>query len=92
MDTTLFELSPWRAALLALVPLLYVGAAVAACGMRPAIGWRLMRAGAALAVAAALLSLGWLLVEGAAAVPVAVGCVLAAGGAGGDLVADLPGR
>ncbi|MBK8529764.1 MAG: NADH-quinone oxidoreductase subunit L [Rubrivivax sp.] len=66
MDTTLFELSPWRAALLALVPLLYVGAAVAACGMRPAIGWRLMRAGAALAVAAALLSLGWLLVEGAA--------------------------
>ena len=44
MDTTLFELSPWRAALLALVPLLYVGAAVAACGMRPAIGWRLMRA------------------------------------------------
>ena len=68
MDANLLDLSPWRAALLALVPLAYLGAAAAATALaqRPAAGWRAARGCAALALAAALLSLGGLLADGAA--------------------------
>ena len=68
MDANLLDLSPWRAALLALVPLTYLGAAVAATalGQRSDTGWRVARGCAALALAAALLSLGGLLAGGAA--------------------------
>ena len=68
MDANLLDLSPWRAAGLALVPLAYLGAAAAATALaqRPAAGWRAARGCAALALAAALLSLGGLLADGAA--------------------------
>jgi NAD(P)H-quinone oxidoreductase subunit 5 len=68
MEPTLLELSPWRAALLALVPLLYVFAPVAATafGSRLDSGWRVARFSAALALGAALLSLLGLLLGGAA--------------------------
>ena len=67
MEPNLLELSPWRAALLALVPLLYLGAAAATVlAQQPAIGWRIARWSAALALGAALLSLVGLVVEGAA--------------------------
>ncbi len=68
MEPNLLELSPWRAAVLALVPLLYAGAAAAATalGQRPDAGWRVARSSAALALGAALLSLGGLLAGGAA--------------------------
>ena len=68
MDTNLLELSPWRAAGLALVPLAYLGAAAAATalGQRPDAGWRGARWCAALALGAALLSLVGLLAGGAA--------------------------
>ena len=68
MEPNLLELSPWRAALLALVPLLYAGAAAAAVvlGQRPAAGWRVARLCATLALGAAVLSLVGLLVGGAA--------------------------
>ena len=54
MDANLLNLSPWRAALLALVPLAYLGAAAAATvlGQRPEAGWRVARWCAALALAA----------------------------------------
>jgi len=68
MEANLLELTPWRAALLALVPLLYVFAAAVATalGQRPDAGWRIARFGAALALGAALLSLVGLLLGGAA--------------------------
>ncbi|MEP6824837.1 MAG: NADH-quinone oxidoreductase subunit L, partial [Ramlibacter sp.] len=67
MEPNLLELPPWRAAALALVPLLYVSGAVAtALGQRPDAGWRVVRWSAALALAAALLSLGGLLAGGPA--------------------------
>ena len=68
MEPNLFELSPWRAALLALVPLLFAAAAAAATllGQRPAAAWRVARWSAALALGAALLSFGGLLAGGAA--------------------------
>ena len=68
IEPTLLELSPWRAAVLALVPLLYAVAAAAATalGQRPDAGWRVARWSAALALGAALLSLGGLLAGGAA--------------------------
>ena len=68
MDANLLDLSPWRAAGLALVPLAYLGAAAAAAALaqRPAAAWRAARWSAALALAAALLSLGGLLAGGAA--------------------------
>jgi len=68
MDPNLLELSPWRVAAMALVPLLYLVAAVAATalGQRPDAGWRVARTSAALALGAALLGLGGLLVGGAA--------------------------
>ncbi|MEO5735702.1 MAG: hypothetical protein ABIN96_08040, partial [Rubrivivax sp.] len=64
------ELSPWRAAMLALVPLLYACAAAAATalGRRPDAGWRVARWSAALALGAALLSLIGQLLGGAALV------------------------
>ncbi len=67
MEPTLLELSPWRAALLAGIPLLYAVVAVvaAANNARPEIGWRVARCGAALALLAALLSLAGLLAGGA---------------------------
>ena len=67
MDPTLLDLPPWRAALLALVPLLYAGAAAAAaaCSRQAAAGWRIARWSSALALGAALLSLGGLLAGGA---------------------------
>ena len=70
MEPNLLELSPWRVAVLALVPLLYAGAAAAATvlGQRPDAGWRVARWSAALALGAALLSLCGLLVGGAALV------------------------
>lgn len=70
MEPNLLELSSWRAALLLLVPLLYLGAAVAATAFRarPDTGWRIARWSAALAMAMALLSLIALLVSGAALV------------------------
>lgn len=65
MDPTLLELPLWRAALLALVPLLFSGAAVAAMQTtRLETGWRVARWSAALALGAALLSLCALLVWG----------------------------
>jgi len=68
MEPNLLELSPWRAAMLALVPVLYLGAAAAAAalGPRPDAGWRVARWSAALAFGAALLSLVGLLTGGAA--------------------------
>jgi NAD(P)H-quinone oxidoreductase subunit 5 len=68
MDPTPLDLPPWRAALLALVPLLHAGAAAAAaaCGRHPETGWRIARWSAALALGAALLSLAGLLSGGAA--------------------------
>ena len=67
MEPNLLELSPWRAAVLALVPLLYVAAAVVtAFVQRPEAGWRIARWSAALALGAALLSLLGLLLGGAA--------------------------
>lgn len=59
MEHLLPELAPWRAALLALPPLLLAGAAVAAAvapGRTEAL-WRLARSAAVLALLAALLSL-----------------------------------
>jgi NAD(P)H-quinone oxidoreductase subunit 5 len=68
MEPNLLDLSPWRAGLLALVPLAYLGAAAAATalGQRPDAGWRAARWCAGLALAAALLSLVGLLAGGAA--------------------------
>ena len=68
MEPTFLELSPWRAALLAAVPLLYAGAAASsvAISARSEIGWRVARWSAAAALLAALLSLAGLLVSGAA--------------------------
>ncbi|MEO8545869.1 MAG: NADH-quinone oxidoreductase subunit L [Burkholderiaceae bacterium] len=68
METTLLELSPWRAALLAGLPLLYVGAAAVAAvsSARPEIGWRVARWSASLALVAALVSLVELLASGSA--------------------------
>ena len=68
MDANLLDLSPWRAAGLALVPLAYLGAAAAATalGQRADASWRFARWCATLALAAALLSLGGLLADGAA--------------------------
>ena len=68
MDTNLMDLSPWRGAGLALVPLAYLAAAAAAAalGQRPAASWRVARGCAALALCAALLSLSGLLAGGAA--------------------------
>jgi len=68
MEPNLLDLSPWRAAVLALVPLLYMVAAGAATalGQRPDAGWRIARWSAALALGAALLSLGSLVADGAA--------------------------
>ena len=68
MDTNLSDLSPWRVAGLALVPLAYLAAAAAAAalGQRHAASWRVARGCAALALCAALLSLGGLLADGAA--------------------------
>ena len=70
MEPNLLELSPLRVAMLALVPLLYAGAGVAATalGRRPDAGWRVARWSAALALIAALLSLCGLLAGGAALV------------------------
>jgi NAD(P)H-quinone oxidoreductase subunit 5 len=66
VDANLIELSPWRAAVLGLSPLLYVAAAAAlAFGQQPAAGWRVARWGAALALGAALLSLVGVLLGGA---------------------------
>ncbi|MEO7941433.1 MAG: hypothetical protein ABIR55_22645, partial [Burkholderiaceae bacterium] len=68
MHSTLLELSPWRTALLAAVPLLYaLAAAIAAgCTMRPHLGWRVARWSATSALLAALLSLVGLLANGEA--------------------------
>ncbi len=68
MEPDLLELSPWRAAMLALVPLLFATAAAAAAvlGQRPAAAWRVARWSAALALGAALLSFVGLLAGGAA--------------------------
>ncbi len=68
MEPTLLELSPWRAALLAGLPLLYAGAAAAAAASsaRPEIGWRVARWSATWALVVALLSLAGLLASGAA--------------------------
>ncbi len=68
MEPNLLELSTWRAAQLALVPLLYLGAGAAATALRqrPEAGWRVARWSAALALGAALLSLVGLLAVGAA--------------------------
>lgn len=70
MNASVLELSAWRAALLVLVPLLYVAAAGAATAgrARPEAVWRIARWSAALALATSLLSLGALLVGGAALV------------------------
>ncbi len=70
MEANLLELSLWRAAMLALVPLLYVGGAAAATvfGQQPDDGWRVARWSATLALGAALLSLIGLLQGGAALV------------------------
>jgi NAD(P)H-quinone oxidoreductase subunit 5 len=67
MESNLLELPPWRAAALALVPLLYAAVAAAtALGQRSEAGWRVARWGAALALGAAVLSLVGLLTGGAA--------------------------
>jgi NAD(P)H-quinone oxidoreductase subunit 5 len=67
MEPNLLELPPWRAAALALVPLLYAAVAAAtALGQRSEAGWRVARWGAALALGAAVLSLVGLLAGGAA--------------------------
>jgi NAD(P)H-quinone oxidoreductase subunit 5 len=68
MEPNLLDLSPWRAAVLALVPLAYLAAAATATALdpRPDAGWRVARCSAAAALAAALLSLGGLLLGGAA--------------------------
>jgi len=67
-DLNLLEPAPWRAALLALLPLLYLFAAAAATafGSRPDAAWRVARLSAALALGAALLSFLGLLLGGAA--------------------------
>ncbi len=68
MEQTLLDLPPWRAALLGLVPLLYVGAAAAALatGQRPEAGWRIARWSALLGLVAAVLSLAALVFGGPA--------------------------
>ena len=68
MDPNLLELSPWRTAVLAAVPLLYAAAAVAALMLeqRPGAGWRIARWSAASALFAALLSFGGLVTGSAA--------------------------
>ncbi len=68
MEPTLLELSPWRAALLAGLPLLYAGTAAAATigSARPEVGWRIARWSAILALFASLASLVGLLDSGAA--------------------------
>ncbi len=69
MEPNLLEIPLWRAAVLALVPLLYAGGGAAATVLgqrRGAAAWRVARWSAALALGAALLSLGGLLAGGAA--------------------------
>lgn len=68
MDPNLLELSPWRTAALAVVPLFYAGAAAAALalGQRPDAGWRVARWSTALALGAALLSFAGLVTGSAA--------------------------
>ncbi|MBA3623206.1 MAG: NADH-quinone oxidoreductase subunit L [Methylibium sp.] len=83
MEPNLLELSPWRASVLALVPLLYAGSAAAATalGQRPDAGWRVARWSAALALGASLLSLGGLLAGGAALMRVPALVILGDAGA-----------
>ena len=68
MEPNLLDLSPWRAAVLALVPLAYLAAAAGATALSKRLdtGWRVARCCAALALGAALLSLVGLLAGGAA--------------------------
>ena len=82
MESKLLDISSWRAVLLVLVPLLYLGAAVMATAWRsaPEAGWRIARWSAALALATALLSMVALLAAGTALVRGPV--MLSLGGAG----------